>query len=676
MKSKLLILLLMLLSIIELYSMTVNKNLMEPLYIDSLDKTYSLNRDWYIVPADEISDKSEWHVANISGVLQQSVPELKDYYGKVIYRLPLEISDFSSSDEVALYLPSCYGSIQIKLNNRVIFKSVTEFGSKPILINVPTTYIAEGLNYLDLELGSYSSWTGSSGFLEIGAYEKVHEKWIAFLIKNIAIGFICIFLTIYFIIHYIYRKKEKYNLLFSALCFSVGLFILGYYGLWYYLFNYSWAYWLLTFIGGIGMYLLPILFIYSFYGLKLGKAGKVFTVFYILLILFVVIEYFTTKQLFIFNKYIYILFNLSYIALVVYLFIVSISAVKNDRKYSKMMLLGILLLSVSFIYSMLVFALIISKEPIIGEGFFAMVIVFSIVLAKRFARTHTDLELSHALNLELNRTLEEKVKHRTKELKRKNDEIMESIGYAALIQNSILPSNDILGKYLKDFYVLWKPKGVVGGDFYWFYKKDKNFLLAVVDCTGHGVPGALLTMTATSVLERIVAHINHSDPAVILKELNRILKRILRQEDSDYITDDGLDIGLCHYDDDEKTITYSGSKIRLHVVDNGGLTEIKGDRQGIGYDRSDEDYEYTNHKIPVTKDKTFYMTTDGYLDQSGGEYEYGFGWTKYKRLLIENHKDNMTTQIEKLEQALNQYQSECEQRDDITLLGFRVDTDE
>lgn len=663
-----------------------------PIYSDVFeDSTININdnnsfhritEEWFFNINDDISNLIDsnnyegWYRTVATGAWQVLVPEAKNYYNAGWYKLPINISKSVKSKKIGLIVPLCYGKVEVYFNQTLIHDSETESVSKPIIIEIPNSIINLDSNTLSLRVKSFSGWGGFGNFFYIGTYEEVHTKWLGYVIKNTSIAFISFFLSIFFLLHYFYRKKEKYNFLFSLLCISVSLFVMGYNGLWLYLFNYSWAYWVLTFIGGIGMYLMPILFVNSFYHLKIKLFGKIFTFFYYFLLLFVVIEFLFTKQIFHFNRYLYIFFNLSYIFIVFYLVLLSIRAIRKELLYSKMMIVGVTLLVLSFVYSMLVFAAIIFQEPLIGEGFFAMVVVFSIVLAKRFAQTHSDLELSHALNLELNRTLERKVEYRTKELKRKNREVMESIEYAALIQNSILPSNDILTESLSDFFVCWKPKGIVGGDFYWFYKKGDDFLIAIVDCTGHGVPGALLTMTATSVLERVVAHINSNDPGKILSEINIILKGILKREDTDYVTDDGLDIGLCHYNSNEQLLTYAGSRIRLHVVEDGYLREIKGDSQGIGYERSKEDYEYTNHTIKVTKDLSFYMTTDGYLDQSGGDFEFGFGWSKYKRLLVENHRDKMEVQIEKLEDALQKYQKDCEQRDDITLLGFKVKIDE
>lgn len=243
--------------------------------------------------------------------------------------------------------------------------------------------------------------------------------------------------------------------------------------------------------------------------------------------------------------------------------------------------------------------------------------------------------------------------------------IKDSSKYAALLQKSILPSKETLKNLFADYYISFKPKGIVGGDFYWAYKKNNDFLVALIDCTGHGIDGALLTITVKSSIERIISEADSLDPATILKSLNMELKEVLSH-------DNGIDIGLCYYSNSSKTITFSGARIRLYIIDNGMLKEIKPDNKGIGYKNIKEEYTVKDYKVILSKDTAFYMTTDGFPDQSGGDYGYGFGWTKYKELLTENRNESMGIQLEKLEGALLEYQGGYDQMDDITLLGFKV----
>jgi serine phosphatase RsbU (regulator of sigma subunit) len=276
--------------------------------------------------------------------------------------------------------------------------------------------------------------------------------------------------------------------------------------------------------------------------------------------------------------------------------------------------------------------------------------------------------------------LEELVKERTSELKNKNEKIMSSIDYAQRLQLSILPRTEKIRQYVSQFFITWKPSETVGGDFYWFYcpgdsaqkSSSKNFLLAVVDCTGHGVPGAFMTMTANSVLNHIAYNICNNDPAKILQELNRIIRHTLNQDTPGALSDDGLDIGLCFVKFDEKKLIYAGAKLSLFYCTGQDIIEIKGSRQSIGYKRSKQDYQYTNHEIKLEGNQVFYMTTDGYLHQNGEEDNRKFGKERFKGMIRKNHKKPLSRQKQLIETTLMKYMGKETQRDDITVLGFKL----
>ncbi len=273
---------------------------------------------------------------------------------------------------------------------------------------------------------------------------------------------------------------------------------------------------------------------------------------------------------------------------------------------------------------------------------------------------------------EMNRGLEEKIQERTHELEERNKNILDSIRYAKIIQSSILPKPEILSSYLKEHFEIWKPRDIVGGDFYWFEPLEDGFLLAVIDCTGHGVPGALMTMSVTTVLRQVVSYVNKDDPSLILAESNKILRKLLNQQSRDSNSNDGFDIGLCLYKASEKTLFYAGAHIPLIILSNGMCHRIKGNRQGIGYPRSKEDYEYVNHSISLNSGDTFYLTSDGIVDQFGGEHGYSLGWKRFHIILEKMEGIPLDGQKEYILQELKNYQNEYPQIDDITLLGFKI----
>lgn len=275
--------------------------------------------------------------------------------------------------------------------------------------------------------------------------------------------------------------------------------------------------------------------------------------------------------------------------------------------------------------------------------------------------------------------LDEKVKNKTRELSLQyeelefaNREIKESIQYTRRIQLAILPGRDTLPQTINDYFVIWKPKDIIGGDIFWLHKYEQRFLAAVIDCTGHGVPGAAMTMIANMALNRVVQDVGDSDPAEILKALNRLVRITLGQHIGDSPTDDGLDIGLCLVDPADSSLIFSGARIRLMVVQNGEAEEIRADQQSIGYKSSNPDHVFTSHRIKLSKDAGIYLATDGIMGQAGGEHNLPFGRRRFMAILKKHYNEPMAVQKQLIETALQEYKGKEEQRDDITVIGFRL----
>ena len=274
---------------------------------------------------------------------------------------------------------------------------------------------------------------------------------------------------------------------------------------------------------------------------------------------------------------------------------------------------------------------------------------------------------------EHNRTLEKKVEDRTRELRDKNEEIFESIDYAKRIQLAILPDfKDYFDSLEEHFFVIWKPRDIVGGDFYFSKKIEQNYFMIIADCTGHGVPGALMTMIVNAVLDRIITEANNNNPAEILKQLNVILKETLKQTEKYTNTNDGADIGICFICPEENKLIFAGSKIALLYCKNGEVLEIKGDKQSIGYTQSRVDYDYKNNELILEKDIVYYLTTDGFLDQNGPKSPIGFGMKSFKNVLVANCQKPLAQQKEIINQALHKFMGNERQRDDITVIGFKL----
>ena len=271
----------------------------------------------------------------------------------------------------------------------------------------------------------------------------------------------------------------------------------------------------------------------------------------------------------------------------------------------------------------------------------------------------------------ITKEMEKQVEERTRELVEKNQKIIDSIDYAKRLQESILSTDEELRCVLGDYFVLWQPRDIVGGDFYLVRQVDTDrSLVVVVDCTGHGVPGAFMTMAVNSVLKHIIDQ-NNTDPGYILTELNCRIKEILHRNDQASITDDGLDIGICCIEQN-KRLVFAGAKISLYIGRDNQVKVIKGNNRSIGYRRSSADLKFTNHMWDIQAGDRFYLTTDGYIDQNGGTKDYPLGSKRLIQAIIDLAEQELPLQGDAFEKVLNQYMGNEPQRDDITVIGFSL----
>jgi len=279
--------------------------------------------------------------------------------------------------------------------------------------------------------------------------------------------------------------------------------------------------------------------------------------------------------------------------------------------------------------------------------------------------------------------LETRVRTRTAELTVANEElsesrqrIMESLRYARSIQRAVLPGRDALDAVFAEHMELYQPRDLVGGDLYFFREFPDHVLYAVLDCTGHGVPGAFMAMTIHAVLGHVTGVIGHDDPAVILRETDRVLRETLGLAADENVLDCGLEIALCCYNRATGGLVFAGAGLSLFILGPGGLREIKGDRQRLGFRQAFAGREYTAHVVGDTRGLRFYATTDGFLDEGGGEKGYGFGEKRFGEMLLAHAAIPMAAQAALFEETLSAHRGERKQRDDITLIGFAFKTPE
>lgn len=288
-----------------------------------------------------------------------------------------------------------------------------------------------------------------------------------------------------------------------------------------------------------------------------------------------------------------------------------------------------------------------------------------------------------------NDQLESIVEERTQEISQKNNvlehknteileqkrEIEDSINYAKRIQDAILPLASEMKESLPNSFILYKPKDIVSGDFYWFSKVQDQLILVCADCTGHGVPGAFMSMIGSDRLNIIVNERKVLSPGAILGELNRAIKNSLKQKAAENTTRDGMDAAICVIDLTTNQITYSGAHRSLWIIQNEEFKEIKPTKMAIaGFTPADQIYK--DHQFTIEKGMKFYLTTDGFADQFGGERGKKFMVKKMKNLILQISSEEYDEQEKLLEQELSDWMINhgeiYEQVDDICVIGFEL----
>ena len=275
--------------------------------------------------------------------------------------------------------------------------------------------------------------------------------------------------------------------------------------------------------------------------------------------------------------------------------------------------------------------------------------------------------------------LEHKVRSRTSELEAVNNQmrqahqqINDSIDYASLIQKAILPDQQLKQTLGEHHFVLWHPRDVVGGDFYVFHPAEQGrFLVGVVDCAGHGVAGALMTMLARAALDHAIHDCGIASPASILQQTDLILRGMMQDCELPRGLATNMDVGLASVMPEQQRLVFAGAKMSLYHSDGKQIVEIKGNRRTL-LDR--RHVQFTDTELTLQREQTYYLATDGYLDQAGGDKGFGFGNSRFCDLLKTHAGFPLDEQAQSLKLALDDYRGDYPQRDDITLLAFKVDS--
>jgi|ERR1700757_4845678 len=254
-----------------------------------------------------------------------------------------------------------------------------------------------------------------------------------------------------------------------------------------------------------------------------------------------------------------------------------------------------------------------------------------------------------------------------KELQVKNTEMLESIAYAKRIQQSILAKPDGLSEYVSESFIYYQPKDIVSGDLYWYYKKENKLYVAAIDCTGHGVPGALMSVIANGLLRTTIVKRNLENPAEILLALDEELQSALLTEGAA----DGMDIALVEIDLDTKKIKFSGAFRPLVLIRDGKIIEYKASKYPIGL-YGDVEKKFDLHEFDLQANDALYMFSDGYADQFGGERSKKFNRRNFYEMLLSIQDMNMSEQGSFLEYAHNNWKQDEPQTDDLLVIGLKI----
>ena len=258
------------------------------------------------------------------------------------------------------------------------------------------------------------------------------------------------------------------------------------------------------------------------------------------------------------------------------------------------------------------------------------------------------------------------------DLAEKNKDMTDSINYAQLIQQAIMPPEYLVKKHLPDSFILYKPKDIVSGDFYFVEKKRNKVIFAAVDCTGHGVPGALISVVGFNFLNQAVNEKGLKRPSDILSFLDEGVNDTLRQTADESGVKDGMDLAMCTLDFKTLKLQYAGAYNSLYYINGKELTEIKADKIPIGVNVNGIVDQYTHHTVQLTKGNTIYLFTDGYADQFGGPKGRKYMAKRFKEHLVDIQHLSMNEQKENLNKTIEDWQDKLEQVDDILIIGVRV----
>lgn len=280
------------------------------------------------------------------------------------------------------------------------------------------------------------------------------------------------------------------------------------------------------------------------------------------------------------------------------------------------------------------------------------------------ARVQTQLKIS---------TLTKNLETQNKILETINQELTDSITYAARIQKALLPNHQLIQSYFAESFMFFQPRNIVSGDFYQVFEKRNKVFIIVADCTGHGVPGAFMSLLGMNLIGQIIEERNITETSAILDELDLSIQKLINQPlENGEIPRDGMDVAIIAYDKQRNQIQYASAGRPIYLVRNGLLTDLRGDKYAIGGEKIDKKF-FTHYTINDIQPKDrFYLFSDGITDQFGGEQNKKITSKRFQQWLIDTHTLSMHTQKDKLITFFNEWKGKTEQTDDVIVIGIEI----
>ncbi|MDX2305190.1 MAG: 7TM diverse intracellular signaling domain-containing protein [Microscillaceae bacterium] len=618
-------------------------------------------------------------------------------FGYATYRIKILLHKHSPGS-LALKIHNFSTSARIFVNNTQVYEAgkvgtsptETKPAFVPGIINIPSSeekleIIVQIANFHHAKGGFWKSiYLGSADFLH-GQWEK-YLYFEVFLLSSIFI------MGLYNLAIFGMRKTEKTSLFFGLLCLFISLRItttstqiLNDF------FQIDWIW--VSKLEHISFFLSALFFSWYLHSLFLKEFSRR---------ILRVIEFMSLGYTLLtlgFSTWVYTEFLIGFqvftLAICIYFTLIIIRGILHKVEGSWFFLAVWILFFVTIANDILFSLLWIRTSNLVEIGVFGFVLMQSLYLSIRFARVFIQSDILNQALQKANQNLELKVAQRKQvlgethkqlskmsaELQSINREVTDSILYAKRIQSSILPRIDRIREYLPAIFIFYRPKDLVSGDFYWFGVEQGKIILAVADCTGHGVPGALMSMVGNDLLSRIIHYQHITEPDQILNELDIQFRATLRQNHLE--NREGIDISLVVIDNDYTRLDFAGARSNLIFIHDQKLFTIEGDKHGIGAAYVNERKLFTKHRYEIERLTTFYLFSDGFADQFGGISGKKFLRKRFQKLLLDNSHVSLSKQESNIEKILEAWMAEyaanprsnnqeMEQTDDITVIGFKL----